>query len=153
MQISELISSDHIITDLKAHSKQDALAELTGVLLSDNKNLDRESVLPILLEREKMGSTGIGEGVAIPHGKLKELDRVIISFGRSVSGVPFDSVDGKPVHLFFLLLAPEESAGLYLRILAKISRFLKNPVFREKLLQAQSAQEITEIIRSESEEL
>lgn len=153
MRISDLISADYIITELKANSKPDALSELTDVLVRKNEILNKESVLSILLEREKLGSTGIGDGVAIPHGKLKKLDHVIISFGRSISGVPFDSVDGKPVHLLFLLLAPEESAGLYLRILAKLSRFLKNPVSREKLLQAHSAQEITEVIRSEGEEI
>ncbi len=153
MQLGDLISLDYVISNLKAVSKRDALAELTEILARKNESLDKEFVLSVLLEREKMGSTGIGDGVAIPHGKLKNLDRVIISFARSVSGVPFDSVDGKPVHLLFLLLAPQESAGLYLRILAKLSRFLKSPVSREKLLQAQSAQEITDIIRSESEEI
>jgi PTS system nitrogen regulatory IIA component len=153
MQISDLISSDHIITNLRANSKQDVLVELAGVLVRKNKILDKETVLSILLEREKLGSTGIGDGVAIPHGKLKGLDQVIVSLGRSLSGVPFDSVDGKPVQLLFLLLAPEESAGLYLRILAKLSRFLKNPVSKEKLLGAKSAEEMAEIIKSESGEI
>lgn len=152
MQIGDLISPDDIITDLQASSKQDALTKLAEVLVRKNKALDTQAILSILLEREKMGSTGIGNGVAIPHGKLKGLDHVIISFGRSISGVPFDSVDGKPAHLLFLLLAPEESAGLYLRILAKLSRLLKNPLSREKLLEAHSAQEITGIIQSEGEE-
>ncbi len=149
MQIGDLISSDCVIADLKARSKRDVLEELTDVVVRKNKSLNKEAVLSILLEREKLGSTGIGDGVAIPHGKLKNIDRVMISFGRSSSGVLFDAADGKPVHIFFLLLAPEGSASLYLRILAKISRLLKNPTFREKLRYAASAQEIVEAILSE----
>lgn len=149
MQIGDLISSDCILSDLKAGSKQEVLSELVEAVVRTNKNLDRDLVLSVLLEREKLGTTGIGDGVAIPHGKLKNIDKVLISIGRSLQGVPFDATDSKPVHLFFLLLAPENSASLYLRILAKISRFLKNPAFRERLRYAVSAQEILDIIRSE----
>lgn len=149
MQIVDLITSEGIVTNLRAGSKRGVLSELIDAMTRKNQNLNKELVLSILLEREKLGSTGIGEGIAIPHGKLKNLDRVMISFGRSPSGIPFDSVDGKPVHLFFLLLAPENSASLYLRILAKISRLLKTPALKEKLLCAESAQNVIEAIRSE----
>lgn len=149
MQVVDLITSESIITSLRSGSKRDVLSELIDAVTWKNQKLDRESVLSVLLERERLGSTGIGDGVAIPHGKLKNLDGVMVSFGRSCSGIPFDSVDGKPVHLFFLLLAPENSASLYLRILAKISRLLKNPALKQKLLSAESAQNVIEAIRSE----
>ena len=96
-------------------------------MLKVENSLDRQEVIRVLQERERLGSTGIGEGVAIPHGKLKDLKRLLISFGRSRSGVDFDSMDGKPAHLFFLLVAPEESVGVHLKTLARISKLLKNP--------------------------
>ena len=87
----------------------------------------------VILEREKLGSTGIGEGVAIPHGKMKGIDHILCAFGRSKKGIDFDAVDGKPVHIFFLLLAPEDSAGLHIQMLSRISRILRDPSFRKQL--------------------
>ena len=105
----------------------------------------------MLLEREKLGSTGIGDGIAIPHGKLKGLDRLVISFGRSRQGIDFDAIDGKPVHIFFLLMAPESSTGQHLKALAKISRMLKDPDFRSDLMAAKSAEEIYRKIAEKDE--
>jgi PTS system nitrogen regulatory IIA component len=99
-----------------------------------------------LLDREKLGSTGIGDGIAIPHGKLADLDELIVSFGRSRQGVEFDSMDGKPANLFFLLLAPENTTGLHLKALAKISKMLKDSAFRKKLIEAKSKDELYVII-------
>ncbi len=149
MHIGDLISADCVITELKADSKQEALAALIDAAARKYKGLEKEAILSILLEREKLGSTGIGDGVAIPHGKLKGLDKVVIAVGQSPAGVMFDAADQKPVHLFFLLLAPEDSASLYLRVLAKISRMLKNPALRDELRNATSAEAIVEIIRNE----
>ena len=89
----------------------------------------------VILEREKLGSTGIGDGVAIPHGKMKGLSRILCAFGRSKKGIDFDAVDGKPVHIFFLLLAPEDSAGLHIQMLSRISRILRDPSFRKRLIE------------------
>jgi PTS system nitrogen regulatory IIA component len=102
----------------------------------------------VLLEREKLGSTGIGDGIAIPHGKSKALDGLIMACGRSPEGVDFESMDGKPTHLFFVLLAPESSAGIHLKALAKISRMLKDTAFRQEFLAASNATEMFDLIES-----
>ena len=112
---------------LKARNKRDALAELAGVFAKGKIRVDPEAMLHVLLEREKLGSTGIGDGIAIPHGKIAGLDEMVVAFGRSREGIDFEAMDGKPVHLFFLLMAPENSAGQHLKALAKISRMLKDP--------------------------
>ncbi|MDA8164567.1 MAG: PTS sugar transporter subunit IIA [Desulfobacteraceae bacterium] len=138
---------NRIESELKAASKREALQELAGAACAGTPGLKRDQVYQALQEREGLGSTGIGEGIAIPHGKLKELDRIIICFGRSRAGVPFDAVDGKPVHLFFVLLAPESAAREYLHTLAQLSRFLKNPSVRARLLQAGTVQELSAIFR------
>jgi len=142
MQITGMIKKDYIIEELKATSKRAVLAELSEILSRDAEGLPPGAMVEVLLEREKLGSTGIGDGIAIPHGKLKNLDRLMISFGRSRQGIDFDAIDGKPVHLFFLLMAPESSTGQHLKALAKISRMLKDPEFRNDLMAATSAEEI-----------
>ncbi|HQL90825.1 MAG TPA: PTS sugar transporter subunit IIA [Syntrophales bacterium] len=142
MQIAGMIKKDYIIEELKATTKRAVLAELSEILSRDAEGLPPGAMVEVLLEREKLGSTGIGDGIAIPHGKLKNLDRLMISFGRSRQGIDFDAIDGKPVHLFFLLMAPESSTGQHLKALAKISRMLKDPEFRNDLMAATSAGEI-----------
>ena len=153
MKISELLDPAAIVVDLKGAGKKDVLAELTDALLEVDKSLDRDDVLRVLMERERLGSTGIGDGVAIPHGKLKQLDQLRISFGLSKSGVDFDSMDGKPAQLFFLLVAPEESVGVHLKTLARISKLLKSPTVRERLQTADTSDEIHRIIEEEEESL
>ena len=142
MQIAGMFKKDYIIEELKATTKRAVLAELSEILSRDAEGLPPGAMVEVLLEREKLGSTGIGDGIAIPHGKLKNLDRLMISFGRSRQGIDFDAIDGKPVHLFFLLMAPESSTGQHLKALAKISRMLKDPEFRNDLMAATSAGEI-----------
>ena len=107
MKILDIMTEKSIIQDLRGRTKKEVLEELIDALLECKPELDRERLLSVLLERERLGSTGIGDGIAIPHGKLKDLDRLMLSFGRSSQGVDFESMDGKPVHLFFLLVAPE----------------------------------------------
>jgi PTS system nitrogen regulatory IIA component len=153
MKISELLDPAAIVVDLKGSGKKEVLAELTDALLKADASLDREDVLRVLMERERLGSTGIGDGVAIPHGKLKKLDQLRISFGLSQDGVDFDSMDGKPAQLFFLLVAPEESMGIHLKTLARISKLLKSPSVRERLQSAASREEIYRIIEEEEEHL
>lgn len=142
MRIMEILDEDFVIPDLAAASKREVLKELIAAFPKKYSRLDIGSLLTVLLEREKLGSTGIGEGVAIPHGKIKDLEGLVLSFGRSKKGIVFDSVDGKPVHLFFLLVAPENSSGLHLKALAKISRLLRNPSLRKNLMGAESKAEI-----------
>ncbi|NLC72049.1 MAG: PTS sugar transporter subunit IIA [Desulfuromonadaceae bacterium] len=153
MKISELLRTEAINSELKAKGKNEALAEMVDAMMKIQNGLDREEVIRVLLEREKLGSTGIGDGVAIPHGKLRGLKDLFISFGRSRGGVEFDSMDGKPVNLVFLLVAPEESVGVHLKTLARISKLLKNPAVRQRLVGASGSQEIYDIIVEEEEKL
>jgi len=153
MKIADLLDPKGVTAELKARTKQDALAELTDTLLQVNDGLVHDDVVRVLLERERLGSTGIGDGVAIPHGKLKNLEQLQISFGRSREGVDFDSMDGRPAHLFFLLVAPEESVGIHLKTLARISKLLKNGSVRQRLLDAVDEDEIYRIIIQEDEAL
>ncbi len=146
MKISELLNPQAIVADLKATGKDAALSELTDALLAVAPSLRRDEVLRVLQERERLGSTGIGDGVAIPHGKLKGMPELMLAFGRSSSGVDFDSMDGQPAHLFFLLLAPEESVGVHLKALARISKLLKDAEVRQKLLDATDSAELYKLI-------
>jgi PTS system nitrogen regulatory IIA component len=151
MKILDVLDEGAVIADLKGRSKQEVLEELAAPV-ARLANEELRDVVEVLLERERLGSTGIGGGIGIPHGKLKRLDRMVIGFGLSRKGVDFDSLDGEPTRIFFLLMAPESSTGLHLKLLARISRILKNEPFRERLLQAKSAEEITAIIKEEDEE-
>jgi len=146
MQLEKFFKIEHINADLSAKNKEDALLEMVDTIIRGGLNLDKTSILEILKQRESLGSTGIGEGVAIPHGKISTLNDIVIAFGRSVNGISYDSLDGKPVHLLFLLLAPENSAGQHLKILAKISKMLKEPDFRKKLLKTRSQNDLYKII-------
>ncbi len=146
MDIRDLITKEYIIDDLKSKTKREVLVELAEVFKRGNIAADYDSMVEVLLEREKLGSTGIGDGIAIPHGKLAGLEHLIISFGRSREGIGFDSLDGNPVHIFFLLMAPENSAGQHLKALAKISRMLKDRDFRNELTEAESPEEMYNLI-------
>ncbi len=152
MKITELLKKEYILEQLKAKNKQEALAELAGVFIKGKNKFDTGAMLRVLLEREKLGSTGIGDGIAIPHGKLAGLDEILVAFGRSPEGIAFEALDGKPVHLFFLLMAPENSAGQHLKALAKISRMLKDGVFRKKLLEARMHDDLVRVITEKDDE-
>jgi len=146
MKVTDIFRKEHIVEGLKSKSKREVLAELSGVFLQGDVKYSHEDMVNTLLEREKLGSTGIGDGIAIPHGKLANLDELIVSFGRSKEGVEFDAMDGKPAHIFFLLMAPEDTTGKHLKALAKISKMLKDSIFRKKLLEAKSKDELYMII-------
>jgi len=146
MKIAEVLKKDFILEQLTSRTKGDVLKELSDVVLSEQTDYHPGEAVNVLLEREKLGSTGIGDGIAIPHGKLNIVDDLAISFGRSKEGIDFNAMDGKPVYLFFLLLAPENAAGQHLKMLAKLSRMLKDATFRKNLLEAPSKEEIYRII-------
>lgn len=152
MKILDILPKESIIVELRGKTKREVLEELTDGLLEHKPHLDRERLIEVLLERERLGSTGIGEGIAIPHGKFRDLDQLSLSFGKSAQGVDFESMDGKPVHLFFLLVAPENCAGIHLRALAKIARLLKNGSVRKRLGNAKSQDEIYAIVQQEDED-
>lgn len=151
MKLSDFLGEEAIVTELKGVEKQAVLIEMAEALASAGMIKSVEEAVRVLLEREKLGSTGIGDGIAIPHGKLKNIEDIVIAFGRSSAGIDFDSMDGAPVHLVFLLLAPENSASSHLKALALISRLLKDLSFREKLQQAGSRYAIYQTITQEEE--
>ncbi|CAN2041760.1 PTS sugar transporter subunit IIA [Candidatus Magnetomoraceae bacterium gMMP-15] len=151
MRILNVLQKETIISELKAKDKKGVLEEMANPVASI-ANVKQEDLVNVLIERESLGSTGIGDGIGIPHGKLKNLDNLALGFGLSRQGIDFESMDGRPTHIFFLLVTPEKSTGVHLKLLARISRILKNDVFKEKLLKAASVGEIYNIIREEDEE-
>jgi PTS system nitrogen regulatory IIA component len=153
MKIIELLEKNSILPDMAAITKLAVLEELAATLVPGTEGLDLDTVVEVLMERERLGSTGIGDNVAIPHGKLADLSGLKLAFGRSLKGVNFDSMDGKPSQLFFLLLAPVNSAGLHLKALAKISRMLMSAPFRENLMQAAQKQDIYKLLKEKDEEI
>lgn len=153
MKLSDILNQNHVIPDLKAKDKKGVLAELVDVIVSSDPTLDKNSLVKVLLERERLGSTGIGDGVAIPHGKFQGLKHPIISFGRSRKGLDFDAMDGEAVFLFFLLVAPEDSASIHLKALAKIAKIIKSRSFRNVLMQVPTREEIYQTIIQNDEQL
>jgi PTS system nitrogen regulatory IIA component len=149
MRVVEFLREDLVEADLAATDKQGVLAELCAALGRAYPLLAPSRLVGVLLEREKLGSTGIGEGVAIPHGKLVGVPGLIAAFGRSRRGVDFAAIDGKPAQLFFVLFAPENSAGIHLKALARISRLLRSPEFRQKILDAKDRAAIFQLIVGE----
>jgi PTS system nitrogen regulatory IIA component len=142
MKISEILNKDFIIADLAGKDKASILLELTNFLESHGAIKNKEVLHSALIEREKLGSTGIGENVAIPHAKSEELDQILTLFGRSKEGIDFDSLDKKPVHFVCLVVAPAHSTGHHLKALARISRLLKNEDLRQNILKSQNEKEI-----------
>lgn len=151
MKIIELMDRQFVISNLNSKIKRDVLKEMVDCILKKEADIDGNELLRVLLDREELGSTGIGDGIAIPHGKVRKISKLIVSFGRSLEGVDFQSMDGKPTHIIFLLIAPENSAGIHLKALARISRLLKDIGFRKHLMEAQSSQELYDVIAREDE--
>ncbi len=146
MRITDFLRLETIISTLHADSKEDVLAELVEPL-TKLYTFDKTVLVKTLISRENLGSTGIGDGVAIPHAKFEGVNTLVASFGRSVKGVDFGSMDNKPAHLFFLLAAPQNGAAEHLKALARISRVFKDPLLKTALLKAESAQEIYDLIQ------
>ena len=151
MKISDILREDMVVPALRGRDKGDVIAELARVVSSRHPEIDHARLVQALEDREKLNSTALGECVAIPHGKLAGVKGVIAAFGRSPAGVDFSSLDGKPTHLFFLLVAPEDSAGAHLKALARISRLLKDEAFRKRLMQAPDAAALYGTIRAEDD--
>jgi PTS system nitrogen regulatory IIA component len=149
MKITDILSPDMVIPELKGTTKPDVLNELAKLLASRYKEISLSELMAVLAERERLGSTAIGDGIAIPHGKLKGVKKITGAFGRHTAGVDFDSLDGNPSQLFFVLLAPEDSASLHLKALARVSRLLKDNSFREHLLAAKDANGLYDLIKEE----
>jgi PTS system nitrogen regulatory IIA component len=150
MRLMDFLVPDAIEPNMKSTTKKDAIGELVALLKRAEAIAEESSVAEVVLKREELGTTGIGEGIAVPHGKSDTVDRLVAAFGRSEKGIDFDSIDNQPVHLLFLLVAPSDSAGPHLMALARISRLLKNRDFREGLMKAEDRSRILEMCEAES---
>ncbi|OQX25506.1 MAG: PTS fructose transporter subunit IIA [Desulfobacteraceae bacterium IS3] len=150
MKILDVLQKEAVIVNLNSKDKKSLVEELAKPV-ARIAGISHEELVRVLMERERLGSTGIGGGIGIPHGKIKGLLSLAMGFGLSRRGVDFESMDGRPTHIFFLLVTPENSTGLHLKLLARISRILKNEPFKEKLLNAANSEDILNIIREEDE--
>ncbi len=149
MKIVDLIRREMVIPDLAADNKLGVLRELASHLAERHGRLTPEDLTRVLVDREELASTAIGEGVAVPHGKMRAVEGIIACLGRSRGGVDFGSMDGQPTHLFFVMVAPESSTGAHLKALARISRVFKDAQFRRQLLEASDGEAMYEIIALE----
>lgn len=153
MKIMEILVKEAVILDLGVRTKREVLAEMASALAKVEPQIEADRLLEVLLEREALQSTGIGEGVAIPHGKLAGLGRLVATFARSPEGIDFESIDGQPTHHFFLLVVPEHSGGQYLKALARISRFFRDASFRQSLAQGETLEDVVHAIEDEDAKL
>jgi len=153
MQIMEFLSKKAILTDIKSTKKEEVIKELVDALVAagEIEKRCRNRLIDALMTRESLGSTAIGQGIAIPHAKSDCVDKLIAAFGLSKKGVDFDSLDGEPAYIFFLLVAPQDSAGPHLKALARISRLLKDKYFRDSLRACTDDKSILKIIAGEDE--
>lgn len=149
MKIVDLIKRDMVVPALKATDKRGILEELAAYMAGHHPRIDRALLSKVLIEREQLASTAIGEGVAIPHGKLSTVGEIVACLGRAPTGVEFDSMDGQPTYLFFVLVAPESSTGAHLKALARISRVFKDPEFRRRLLAAPDGDSMYHVVADE----
>jgi PTS system nitrogen regulatory IIA component len=154
MKVVDFLSSDAIIPALTGSTKTQVLAEMSAFLAGRREGGGKGAIEPLALqrvleERELLASTAIGDGIAIPHGKLDSVERLVGALGRSVPGLAFDSIDGKPTHLVFMLVAPSNSAGIHLKALARLSRLFRDANLRQRLLDAESASAIYQTIVEE----
>ena len=151
MTLLDILSPDSTIVDLNGDTKEEIIAELVDSLSASEAISDRDKVLQAVLEREKIMSTGIGDGIAIPHGKSDSVVKLVAALGTQRRGVDFEALDGEPAYVFFLLVSPANVSGPHIKALARISRLLKNDDFKKKLITASSPEEIISAIRAEEE--
>lgn len=150
MKIMDFLNKKAVTANLNAVDKEGVIRELVDLLTAATDNAQsKDELVKAVMSRESLGSTGIGQGVGIPHAKSQSVKQLVAAFGLSQKGVNFDSLDGEPAYIFFLLIAPEESAGPHLKALARISRMLKDKYFRDLLRRAKTEQEILRIIQEE----
>ena len=149
MKITEILKKEHIIADLNLDNKNDVLNEFSEFLKKKGAIENKEALFEALIQREKLGSTGIGENVAIPHAKLDNIDTIITLFARSKKGIEFESLDKEPVHFFCLVIAPANSTGRHLKVLARISKLLKSSSLRDAILNATAVDQIFTILTEE----
>jgi nitrogen PTS system EIIA component len=151
MKILDVLDKEAILIDLKSKDKIGILNELVAPAARIT-GIDHKEMVQVLMDRERLGSTGIGGGIGIPHGKLKNLDKLVLGFGLSREGVDFESMDGRPTHIFFLLITPEHSTDLHLKLLARVSRLLKKEPLKEMMMKARNPEEIISIISEDDDD-
>lgn len=153
MKIVDILSKDAVKVDLQARDKKSVIEEISELVVRSAGLTDKQGIVQVLMEREALGSTGIGLNVAIPHAKLQGVDSIIAALARSKEGIDFGSIDGQPVMLFFVLISGVNTAGTHLKALAKISRLLKNDETREALISCNCSVEMYEILSREESKL
>ena len=147
-ELTSLFEENLFIPDLKSKSKEEAISELVDLLVSQEKIKDKEILIEMLRQRESLGSTGIGKGIAIPHGRTLTVSNLIIVFGKSESGIQFDAIDGDPIHLIFMIIAPyQDRQNLYLVVLGKLAELLRKKKIRDRLLKVNTFEEFKDIIK------
>jgi nitrogen PTS system EIIA component len=151
MKISDFLCPDAVTADLKAKNKEEVIDELVTLLVSAGaiEKKSKAKIIEVIMAREALGSTAIGQGIAIPHGKSDSVSKLVSGLGVSRKGIDFDSLDGEPAHIFFILIAPQDSAGPHLKALARVSRLLKDKYFRESLKSAKDSRDIAELVSQE----
>ncbi|EPR42201.1 putative PTS IIA-like nitrogen-regulatory protein PtsN [Desulfovibrio sp. X2] len=147
MKLGDYLNPGLVLPDLSARSKEAVLAEMVEPLARTHPDIDRERAVSVLLERERLGTTGIGDGIAIPHGKIEGLSDIVLVAARCCEGIDFDALDHRPCQIFFLVLAPEEAAGQHLRVLAHISRLLKDSEFKKAFLSASDKESLLALLQ------
>lgn len=153
MKVMDFLDKDAVTTDIKSSKKEDVIRELVDLLTKSNPIKEKDKLIKTLMDREALGSTGIGQGIGIPHAKSSAVKELTAAFGISNSGVDFDSLDGETTHIFFLLVAPEDAAGPHLKALARISRMLKDKFLRDSLISAKDKKAILDIITAEDQKV
>lgn len=151
MKVSELLKPEFILSDLKGESKEEIINELIDVFKNDSRVEDIEKVRSAVLDREKVMSTGVGKGFAIPHGKTNAVNEIIGAFGKVKNGIDYDALDGNPVHLIFLLVGKDNLISTHIKLLSRISRLMNKDDFRHRLSEANNADEIVKLFNDEEE--
>jgi len=151
MKVYELLGIKNILTEFKSEHKNDVINELVDLLKGDERIVDLEEIRKCVFEREEKMSTGVGKGFAIPHGKTNSVTDILAAFGKSETPIEYNSLDGEPVHLVFLLIGKETLLAKHIKLLSRISRLMNNEEFRKKLIQAESKETILKIFKEEEQ--
>jgi fructose PTS system EIIBC or EIIC component len=151
MKVTDILKKDFIISELKGKEKEQVINELIDLFKNDKRVNDIEKVRTAVLEREKIMSTGVGKGFAIPHGKTDAINEIIAAFGKTNSAIEYQALDNKPVNLVFLLVGKDNLVSTHIKLLSRISRMMNKDEFREGLLKASSSEEIFELFKQEEE--
>jgi fructose-specific phosphotransferase system IIA component len=151
MKVYELLGIKNILTEFKSENKNEVINELVDLLKGDERIVDLEEIRKCVFEREEKMSTGVGKGFAIPHGKTNSVTDIVAAFGKSETPIEYNSLDGEPVHLVFLLIGKENLLAKHIKLLSRISRLMNNDEFRKKLIEADSKEEILKIFQEEEQ--